>query len=112
MIEYDSSGKYVRDVSTSNYPYDLTEIDRDRIAVTYPRANRIEILNIKKNSVETKIGYKRSCYGISHHSGRIFTAVKGIGIMMMDITGNILETIPINTWSICCIAGSKYSKLL
>ncbi|CAG2219497.1 unnamed protein product [Mytilus edulis] len=79
--------------------FDITEINTDRIAVTYPNWNCIEIFNIKEITVESKIGCKSRCYGISHYNGNIFTIVQDHGILMMDLSGTILQTINIDIHS-------------
>ncbi|VDI62671.1 Hypothetical predicted protein [Mytilus galloprovincialis] len=107
LMEYDEIGNYVRTVQTPSNPYDLTEIDTDRIAVTYPKVSRIEILNIKENTVETKIECKGRCYGISQHSGKIFTIVKELGILMMDLNGTILETFAVDISSVFHLTATE-----
>ncbi|CAG2224255.1 unnamed protein product [Mytilus edulis] len=99
LVEYDDRGEYVRDVQTKSKSYDITEIDTDRIAVTYPNSNCIEILNIKETTVEAKIGCKGRCFGLSHYNGNIFTIVQDHGILMMDLSGTILQTINIDIHS-------------
>ncbi|XP_071160804.1 uncharacterized protein [Mytilus edulis] len=107
LIEYDDTGKSVVILQTSSKPYDLTEIDTDRIAVTYPFANLIEILNIQKNTIEKKIGCKQSCFGISYHNGRLFTVVKERGIVILDTHGTRLQTIKIDTMYVCVITATE-----
>lgn len=60
LLEYNEKGKYIRDVNVSDKPYDLTEIDTDRIAVTYPDVKRLEIMSIKKGTDDRKTLYKKS----------------------------------------------------
>ncbi|VDI25805.1 Hypothetical predicted protein [Mytilus galloprovincialis] len=99
LVEYDDRGEYVRDVQKKSKAFDITEINTDRIAVTYPNWNCIEIFNIKEITVESKIGCKSRCYGLSQYKGNIFTIMQDHGILMMDLAGTILQTINIDIHS-------------
>ncbi|XP_063426997.1 E3 ubiquitin/ISG15 ligase TRIM25-like [Mytilus trossulus] len=76
LLEYNEKGKYIRDVNVSDKPYDLTEIDTDRIAVTYPDVKRLEIMSIKKGTDDRKTLCEKKCFGISHCNGKIVTVVQ------------------------------------
>lgn len=107
LLEYNEKGKYIRDVNVSDKPYDLTEIDTDRIAVTYPDVKRLEIMSIKKGTDDRKTLYKKKCFGISYCNGKIVTVVHEIGILILNITGKILNRIKINTSDVFYVAATE-----
>ncbi|CAG2196774.1 unnamed protein product [Mytilus edulis] len=107
LMEYDFTGNYVSDIDVEGRPFDLTEIDQDRFAVTYPDIKCLKIISNKISFVEKKINFKNSCYGISSHNEKIFTLVQKHGIMKIDLTGTILFTIKFNTSSMVYIAASE-----
>ncbi|XP_063426996.1 uncharacterized protein LOC134710555 [Mytilus trossulus] len=107
LMEYDFTGNYVSDIDVEGRPFDLTEIDNDRFAVTYPDIKCLKIISSKISFVEKKIDFKNSCFGISCHDENIFTLVQKHGIMKIDITGTILLIIKFNTSSMVYIAASE-----
>ncbi|CAG2224258.1 unnamed protein product [Mytilus edulis] len=107
LMEYEDTGKYVRTIQISSKPFDLIEIDTDHIVVTYPEAKKMEFMNLKGNNVERKIECRNKCYGISLHNRTIFTLVRDRGILIIDITGTILETINIITSSVYFITATE-----
>lgn len=107
LMEYDFTGNYVSDIDVEGRPFDLTEINQDRFAVTYPDIKCLKIISNKISFVEKKTNFKNSCYGISSHNEKIFTLVQKHGIMKIDLTGTILFTIKLNTSSMVYIAASE-----
>lgn len=107
LMEYDFTGNYVNDIDVEGRSFDLTEIDQDRFAVTYPDIKCLKIISSKISFVEKKIDFKNSCYGISCHNEKIFTLVLQHGIMKIDLTGTILCTIKFDAGSIVYIAASE-----
>lgn len=96
LQEYDISGNHIRDIAVSSAPFDLTIIDTQHIAVTYGRDQFLENININTNCAVRKINVKGNCYGISHQDGKLYVAVRLLGIVTTDISGHILCTIKCN----------------
>ncbi|XP_063426132.1 uncharacterized protein LOC134709940 [Mytilus trossulus] len=96
LQEYDISGNHIRDIVVSSAPFDLTIIDTHHIAVTYGRDQFLENININTNCAVRKINFNGNCYGLSHQNGKLYVAVRFEGIVITDISGNILCTIKCN----------------
>lgn len=91
LMEYSEDGKRIHDIPCSSKPFDLTVIDTDRIAVTYGDKKYVEILNLKKNTVEKEVEFENDCYGISYQDNKLFIIITG-GIVITDIEGKVLKT--------------------
>lgn len=107
LMKYDDTGNFIRDVQALGRPFDLTEMDKNHIAVTYPDTNCLEVMNIKRYENSKKIVCSNSCYGISHTNGKIIIVVKERGILIMDIAGTILDTIYVDTSSISYLTANE-----
>ncbi|CAC5369284.1 unnamed protein product [Mytilus coruscus] len=94
IMEYRKDGKHIRDIPCSGKPFDLTVIDTDRIAVSYGISKYIDILNMKNNTVDRKVQFDNSCYGISYQDNKLFISTGGI--VIIDITGEVLKTLDTN----------------
>ncbi|CAG2224250.1 unnamed protein product [Mytilus edulis] len=93
LREYSEDGKYIRDIPCSVIPFDLTVIDNDRIAVTYGKfCQYIHILNIKNYTIEKKVEFQSTCYGISYHDKKLFIILEN-SIVITDSAGKVLETL-------------------
>lgn len=93
LMKYSQDGSYVGNIKLSNVPYDLTIIDSDRIAISYGNECFIEIFDLCNNTVENSITTEGRCFGIVYYEGRLYVTVQGIGIIIMDLSGNLLNTI-------------------
>ncbi|CAG2213999.1 unnamed protein product [Mytilus edulis] len=122
LIEYNKEGNHINDIRLSKDPFDLTLIDSDRIAITYGKGLlykniisnffaksilRVEIKNITHGS-SNKILVNNSCWGISHQDGRLYVIVEEEGILVVDVSGNILNSLRINTCNAKYISTSKH----
>ncbi|CAG2254184.1 unnamed protein product [Mytilus edulis] len=121
LIEYNKEGNHINDIQLSGNPFDLTLIDSNRIAITYGNLSsffikinqilgmlplRVEIKSITHGS-SIKIPVNSSCWGISYQDGRLYMIAEEEGILVADVLGNILNTLPINTRNVKYIATSK-----
>ncbi|XP_052065727.1 uncharacterized protein LOC127705448 [Mytilus californianus] len=120
LIEYNKEGNHINDIRLSKHPFDLTSIDSDRIAITYGNVSPliktfyrwfklplyVEIKNITHDS-SIKIQLNNSCWGISHQDGRLYVIVEEEGILVADVSGNILNTLRINTCNVKYTSTSK-----
>lgn len=96
LIEYNNNEKHSRDILFFYKPYDITAIDNDSIAVTYPGAKYLEIMNTKNNSERKKIRCRLNSWGISYQDQKLYVVVFKEGIMVMDLNGKQLNTIVID----------------
>lgn len=95
-IEYSETGEHVRDILVTTAPYDIDLIDVDRIVVTYGDALFMEIINNNTFDVEKKISLQNGCLGVSHGDGKLYVAY-GNDILVIDISGNIIETLKVQS---------------
>lgn len=93
LMEYNEEGHFIRDITVSAKPFDLTVIDSFHIAVSYFDLYYIEFIDLKNIKVLKKIKFKNRCQGISYSDGKIFVAVIKKGIVTLDMEGTILNTI-------------------
>ncbi|XP_071121611.1 uncharacterized protein [Mytilus edulis] len=107
LIEYDEKGQYVRDISCSGEPYYLTLIDPDRFAATYLGMNKIDIIHLSSTKVQT-ITTTNECRGISFQDGLFFVMMTEIGIVLLDLSGKILNIlVAIDSSKVYNIATTK-----
>ncbi|XP_052092871.1 uncharacterized protein LOC127729206 [Mytilus californianus] len=93
LLEYNNNGKHIRDIPVSAKPFDITAVDTDRIAVTYPGANYLVIINTKNDSERKKIQCSFNGRGISFQDQKLYVVVYKEGIEVMDLNGKKLNTI-------------------
>ncbi|XP_063420872.1 E3 ubiquitin-protein ligase TRIM22-like [Mytilus trossulus] len=93
FMEYNNEGKYIRDIPVPDKPYDLTTVDTDRIAVTYPRATYLEIINTKNYSERQKVPCSLVSWIIAYQDQKLYVVVYKKGIEVMDLNGKKLNTI-------------------
>ncbi|VDI73865.1 Hypothetical predicted protein [Mytilus galloprovincialis] len=93
-------------LSYSGTPFHLTLIDGNRFAVTYAFNDKIEIINLSTTHVQT-ITLEKYCHGISYTDGKLYVMESTIGIVVLDLTGKILKTVPLDTEHLCNIATSR-----
>ncbi|CAG2250722.1 unnamed protein product [Mytilus edulis] len=95
-MEYNERGQYVSHVSCSVTPFHLTLIDDIRIAVTYAFNDKIEIIKLSNTHVQT-ITLVKYCHGISYTDGKLYVMVRTIGIVVLNLSEKILNTMPLDT---------------
>ncbi|XP_071123431.1 uncharacterized protein [Mytilus edulis] len=125
LEEYSEEGDYIRDITVSRSIFDLTYINSNWIAVThFAHENRTGIQKIKEiyglsrptsyakminitDDCRINIKAYNLCWGISHQDGRLYIIVKEVGILVADVDGDILNTLPIDTCNVKYISTSK-----
>lgn len=95
MMLYTESGTYQRDVALSGSPWDVTEVGKNEIAVSFPDSNLIEVVDIKTGSVIHKYKISGQCSGVEFVDGKITVSVAGDGIQVLDMKGHKLKTLPV-----------------
>lgn len=77
------------------YPFDLTVIENDRIAITYGTC-RIVILKIENNiSKKTLRLFRKNCYGISYKD-KTLVIIANEGIVITNIAGKVLKKLKVD----------------
>ncbi|CAC5365069.1 unnamed protein product [Mytilus coruscus] len=107
LMEYSDCGKHIRDIPVSDKPYDVTAVDTDRIAVTYPNSEYLEIINTKHNCEMKKVQCSIDCYGISYQDQKLYVVVDPQGILVMDLNGETLNTIEIKVSIVYSITTTR-----
>ncbi|CAG2188400.1 unnamed protein product [Mytilus edulis] len=102
--ESDKPAKYI---NISDFPYDITIIDHNLIAITHGSgSNTLDVLNLSTGVVEKEIQTQQfatkhfttqDCYGISYWDDKLYVMVERVGIVVIDTSGKALETLPIDT---------------
>ncbi|XP_052103843.1 uncharacterized protein LOC127737295 [Mytilus californianus] len=96
LIECNDIGQHIRNIPVSGMAYDVTVIDGESIAVSHGESKRMDILNIENGTVIKTTDIKGSCWGLSCHDNRIYVLVESEGIVVMDTSGKMLNTIKCN----------------
>lgn len=126
LQKYTEEGDKIRDIIDSRPIFDLTYINSNWIAVTHfehnyrtmkqhmiryfsglsSHSSYAKIINITDDR-RINIQTKNRCWGISHQDGRLYVIVEEEGILVADVSGNILNTLPINTRNVKYISTSE-----
>ena len=93
VMLHNKDGKHIRNISVSYYPFDLTLIDSERVAISYGVMRTVDKLNLTTNRVEKTFEHKSRCFGISYEDGRLYTVVDHHGIIVTDLLGKHLDNI-------------------
>lgn len=93
LTSYDQDFMFLQFMSGSDPPFDVTTIDENRVVVTYGNKCYLEILNIDTNNAEKRIDFKNACWGVSSHKERLYVRAGEDEIIVVDLSGNIHDTI-------------------
>lgn len=102
VIEYTEFGVYFRDIPKR--ALEIVVIDDNRVAIT--TNNTVEVVNMKTSEVEMKQKFEHTT-GLCFYDGKLYVCVQVRGIVVLDLKGEILDTIKVDTWNIKCIAINK-----
>ncbi|CAC5361311.1 unnamed protein product [Mytilus coruscus] len=91
--KYSEGRNYIGSIQVSAYPYDITVIDSDRIAITYGNEKCFKIFNYRNSRVEKKILTGGCCWGLSQSNGKIYVKLDKVDLEVYDITGKKLRTL-------------------
>ncbi|CAC5389070.1 unnamed protein product [Mytilus coruscus] len=97
------SGNHYKYIQIRGYPYDLTMIDPDHIAITYGSSGTYKLSSgVVEKEIPTKQFAKKyfvtlGCIGISYWDDKLYVMVEMVGIVVLDTSGKALETLPIDT---------------
>ncbi|XP_060569010.1 uncharacterized protein LOC132727497 [Ruditapes philippinarum] len=86
----------IKQLQLETYPWDITKVTRDTLAVTLPGIDTIQFISFSSNSLslKNKLTVDGYCYGISHHQGKLaVTFSTPVKLQIMDLKGNIEITV-------------------
>lgn len=97
VMELNEQGQYLRNIPCSDNPFYITLIDSDRIAVTHISSRHLSIISLYSTDV-IKIPVEHDCRGISYQDGKLYVVLtSGKGIVVLDLSGKVLNKISFNT---------------
>ncbi|XP_071123416.1 uncharacterized protein [Mytilus edulis] len=111
VMELNEQGQYLRNIPCSDNPFYITLIDSDRIAVTHISSRNISIISLYSKDV-IKIPVEHHSRGISYQDGKLYVVLtSGKGIVVLDLSGKVLNKIKYdtgNTWVIATYKDKMY----
>ncbi|CAC5399019.1 unnamed protein product [Mytilus coruscus] len=111
ILKEDGTSKTDLPLSILN-PVDVTCINNETVAVTYPNSKQIQIFNITTISVERTINTTGNCYGICYRDGCLLYCDTKIGIQKLNLSDNCSSTlIKDNTLSNCSYVATSEDKV-
>ncbi|VDI02853.1 Hypothetical predicted protein [Mytilus galloprovincialis] len=93
LITCSSNGGCIRNIPLSWSPWYITNINSDTVAVSYPVPNKIQIISLSTGTVTCTFEII-GCRGISYNCNDLYISVALKGIQVLDLSGNLLRTIP------------------
>jgi hypothetical protein len=86
----------IKQLQLETYPWDITIVARDTLAVTLPHIKTIQFISFSSNSLSlnNKLKADGECHGISHHQGKLaVTCFYPAKLQIMDLKGYIKITV-------------------
>ncbi|VDH95074.1 Hypothetical predicted protein [Mytilus galloprovincialis] len=94
VLILNEDGIWRKDVRlTIRNPFDVTSIDHKRVAVSFPRCLRIQIINTATTNVERTIDVHSFCYGLTYRDGKLTYCGTGKGIQSVKLSCNFPSTL-------------------
>ncbi|XP_063431289.1 uncharacterized protein LOC134713952 [Mytilus trossulus] len=106
LIIYNANGTLERTIHLDSEPWYLTEINRNTVAVSCPRAKTVLIINIYTGSVSDKIITKDNCFGLSYND-YLYVIVGSSLLCVMDLAGKVIRTCTLKLVDNCNITVHK-----
>ncbi|CAG2238286.1 unnamed protein product [Mytilus edulis] len=92
LLIYDINGSYNREIKLSSNPLSISEINKDDVAVSYYRGQRIEIISINTGEVKKIIETNDVIHVKSYQNGLIYAVVDDQNIDVMNMTGKLIRS--------------------
>ncbi|XP_060569009.1 uncharacterized protein LOC132727496 [Ruditapes philippinarum] len=86
----------IKQLQLESFPWDITIVNRDTLAVTLPQIKTIQFISFSSNSLslKNKLEVDGACYGISNHQGKLaVTFLSPAKLQIMDLKGVIKITV-------------------
>lgn len=95
------------EISTLGAPFDVEAVNSADIAVSFP-TGKLEMINIETRTVLSQRVLSNNCWGISFKNNNInvYAVVDTIGIVVVDLSGNISNKIDVNVRNASYMAAS------
>lgn len=112
LMMFNIDGTHFKDVGVTGKPYDITCLDGERIAVSFPEDNLIQIFDdVGANDYPIYQSIKMSdqCWGIFYRCSKLFVGCNGHKIQIINLSGTSERTIPAKVNTVYCVnADSDY----
>ncbi|XP_071131837.1 uncharacterized protein [Mytilus edulis] len=125
LLSFDGTLK--KHFAISGKAWNVTEINRETIAITYPKEMAIKIFNMENETVTKVIKLDKTCKGLSFSNNSLAVGLDTAEVRIIDVEGNTLKSIQVKSKSpldhliycngrviysdwrgkaVCCVAGS------
>ncbi|CAG2216791.1 unnamed protein product [Mytilus edulis] len=94
-----SDGKLQKHLPLPGAAYNVTQINQDNIAITYPGESAIKIFNMENERVTKVIKLEKACYGLSFSNNSLAVGFRKEEIRIIDLEGNTLKSIQVQSKS-------------
>ncbi|XP_063447284.1 transcription intermediary factor 1-alpha-like [Mytilus trossulus] len=109
LIMFNIDGTHNRDIGVTGKPYDITRLDGDRIAVSFPEDNIVQIFDVVSNGypIYQNIKMTDQCWAIFYNDEKLFVGCNGHKIQVMNLSGRILQTVPAKVNTVYCVNANN-----
>ncbi|CAC5358016.1 unnamed protein product [Mytilus coruscus] len=109
MLVFSSEGSIVKTIrfKKSYRPFGVTYVVKDRIAVSFPSSEKIKILDTMEYRELKEIKLDKPCWGIHSVDDLIYVAIRSTEILVLDLAGKTVKTIPANQQNLIYLLYSK-----
>ncbi|XP_076108482.1 uncharacterized protein LOC143076541 [Mytilus galloprovincialis] len=90
-------GKLLKKLPIPGGPGSVTQINKNTIAVTYPKEKAIKIFNMENETVTKVITFDTCCYGLSSSDNSLVVGLIDHVIRIIDLEGNTLKSIQVKS---------------
>ncbi|CAC5403579.1 TRIM2_3 [Mytilus coruscus] len=90
-----SDGKLQKQLRIPGEAWNVTQISKDTIAITYPKELAMQIFNIENEAVTKVFKLQKYCYGLSFSNESLAVGLNKDEIRIIDLEGHTLKSIQI-----------------
>ncbi|XP_076089714.1 uncharacterized protein LOC143060373 [Mytilus galloprovincialis] len=94
-----SDGKLQKQLPIPDEAWNVTQINQNTIAITYPNVEAIKIFNMEKETVTKVITLDKQCWGLSFSNNSLAVGLINEEIRIIDLEGNTLKSIQVESES-------------
>lgn len=105
ICNYD--GTKIHHIRLPYYPWQITQIDNNTVAVSCTDDKTILITNISNCSVDSEIKTNESCWGISYNDNKLYVNIGKRIMDVMDLNGQVIRSVPLPSEGISDITVEK-----
>ncbi|VDI59213.1 Hypothetical predicted protein [Mytilus galloprovincialis] len=100
VILLTSDGKLRKQLPLPGEPFNVRQINRNTIAITYPQEKVIKIFNMEDEKVTKVIKLDKHCRGLSFSNNSFAVGLNDNEIRIIDLEGNKLKSIQVHSKTI------------